>query len=393
MTVPANYLEEGSVKSVGIVLAHGNNAELQRGPFLTALSVHLAKQGYVVMRYLCRQKEQRRQRIFERSVDTATASPYARSIRKWVYIGHENGARIAAQIGYKIGAHRPRNGFIFLSYPLLEPAPPPPKQKAGADPPADSKAPLMKLIDAMKAPELYICGEMDYNCPGADLQALGPRIEEAGVDARAVILSDLDSHFKRPDEEEVGEDTIETLLKLIDMFLEAVEGDAVGKTDFPKFDEIVPSTRVPPRPAPPVVVVVEEAPPPVVVVEEAPPPPPQRESEKQPEQRAEDVTMAEAEVVPTAAAMIAPDLQQIDFFQQQQQQFMAAAAAGMAVDPVSQSFQQMQTYQLALVMQQQMAAAAAGAVGGGVLPLPLSLPLPYPFQQQPPFPPLPPPPQ
>ena len=36
------------------------------------------------------------------------------------------------------------SAFVLLSYPLLEPAPPPAKQKAGAIPPADSGARLQR---------------------------------------------------------------------------------------------------------------------------------------------------------------------------------------------------------------------------------------------------------
>lgn len=249
--MPTNYLEDGSIKSVGVVIAHGINAELQRGPLLSSLATHLAKQGYVVMRYFCKQKEQRRQRIFERSVDTVVASPYASGVKKWVFIGHENGARIVTSVGYK--THRPKHGFIFLSYPLMEPAPPPPKQKAGAEPPADSIGPLMKLIEIVKAPQLFICGEMDYNCPGADLKAIGPQLQAAGVDARAVIFENLDAHFRNPENEgEAALETFEKMFGLIDTFLRGIEADSVASLHLPEglpsFDSIIPSTRVPPRP-------------------------------------------------------------------------------------------------------------------------------------------------
>jgi len=231
------------------VIAHGVKAETQRGPLLSSLATHLAKQGYVVMRYFCKQKEQRRQRIFERSVDTVVASPYARGVKKWVFVGHENGARIATSVGYK--THRPIHGFIFLSYPLIEPAPPPPKQKAGAEPPADSIGPLLKLVETVKAPQLFICGEMDYNCPGANLKAIGPQLQAAGVETRAVIFENLDAHFRNP-EKATERETFEKMFGLIDTFLKGIEADPaaclVHLEGLPSFDLIIPSTRVPPRP-------------------------------------------------------------------------------------------------------------------------------------------------
>jgi hypothetical protein len=266
------------MRDVGIVIAHGADADAQRGPFLTQLAVHLAKRGHVVMRYFCRQKEQRRQRIFERSADTAAASPYARAVSKWVYVGHENGARIAALVGFK--SARPKHGFIFLSYPLLEPAPPPPKQKAGADPPADSRGPLHRLVETVKAPELFICGELDYNCPGGELKAEGPRIAAAGVDARAVILPNLDAQFKAPGAETMAPETTTWIISLIDGFIDSVAAGAAPVADLPPLEAIVPSNRVPPRPTAPALVgeydgegeEMEAAPAPAAAAASLPPP-------------------------------------------------------------------------------------------------------------------------
>lgn len=241
------------MKNVGLVLAHGNDAEDSKGRFFTELAIHFAKKGHVVMRYYCKQKEQRRQRIFERSVDTAAASPYARNVKKWIYVGHENGARIAALIGYK--SPKSKAGFVFLSYPLLEPAPPPPKQKAGAIPPADSIGPLVKLIETVKSPLLFINGELDYNCPGADLKALAPKFQEAGVDARAAIFPDLDAKFIAPNGNEASPEMITFIEQLIEKFIDCIDTAQVSNStlelkdfDVPRVSEIEASERVPPRP-------------------------------------------------------------------------------------------------------------------------------------------------
>jgi dienelactone hydrolase len=248
LTVPRNVFEPGVVQPVGLMIGHGNDAEDQRGQLLDTLAVHFAQRGHIVMRYYCRQKEMRRQRIYERTVDTAAFSPYAREVTKWVYCGHSNGARIATLVGYK--SPRSKAGFIFLSFPLLDPAPPPPKQKAGAAPPKDSLGPMYKLLDRCKAPQLYICGELDYDCPGADLKAQEVAISAAGVDARAVIISDVDGHFKAPDAEQISEEALSTIVSLVETFLDAVKNDTVAMMDIPRFSDIVPSDRVPPRPVP-----------------------------------------------------------------------------------------------------------------------------------------------
>lgn len=244
MSVPSNYLEDGSIQPVGLIFAHGTDADAQRGPLFNALTNHFARKGFLVMRYYCRQKEQRRQRIFERSADTAAHSPYAKNVKKWIFVGHENGARIAALIGYK-SPLRPKHAFIFLSYPLLEPAPPPPKQKAGAEPPPDSTGPLIKLFDAVQVPMLFISGENDYNCPGKDLKAFGDaHAAQAGVDARAVILSDVDAQFLQIDSKTgskrktVGNREIEMIVNLMEKFIDAVANDTLLELDIPRIHQL-----------------------------------------------------------------------------------------------------------------------------------------------------------
>ena len=246
MSVPSNYLEDGSIQTVGLIFAHGTNADDQRGPLFNALTNHFCKKGYLVMRYYCRQKEQRRQRIFERSADTAAHSPYAKHVKKWIFVGHENGARIAALIGYKAPL-RPKHAFIFLSYPILEPAPPPPKQKAGAEPPPDSTGPLIKLFEAIQVPIMFISGENDSNCPAKALKAFGDdHASQAGVDLRAVVLPGVDAQFMRTDCKTssrsfvgaVGTTEIEIIIDLMEKFVHAVANDAFTELDIPRIHQL-----------------------------------------------------------------------------------------------------------------------------------------------------------
>lgn len=46
--------------------------------------------GYVVVRYYCKQKEQRRQRIFEKALDACATSPFARHVSRWVLAGSDD---------------------------------------------------------------------------------------------------------------------------------------------------------------------------------------------------------------------------------------------------------------------------------------------------------------
>jgi len=45
LTIPPGYLKDSELKEVGIILAHGNDADEWRGKLLTELAVALAKQG------------------------------------------------------------------------------------------------------------------------------------------------------------------------------------------------------------------------------------------------------------------------------------------------------------------------------------------------------------
>ena len=45
LTIPPGYLKDSELKEVGVILAHGNDADEWRGKLLTELAVALAKQG------------------------------------------------------------------------------------------------------------------------------------------------------------------------------------------------------------------------------------------------------------------------------------------------------------------------------------------------------------
>ena len=236
LTVPADYLDSARMSPVGLVLAHGGDADDWRAPLLEQLAARFAAAGHVVMRYFCPLKEQRRHRILEKAFEVARTSPYAAAVSKWVFVGYDNGARIAAggaccppmrllpdrwnqgrqlataawtcchwqpcmcstpctkaaqecnkaagtvaqasnphhptcplfccaAVGGKVASRATVSGFAFLSYPLLDPAPPPPKQKAGAVPPADSGA--HHLIAACRSPDCVtpLAASCPCRCP------------------------------------------------------------------------------------------------------------------------------------------------------------------------------------------------------------------------------------
>ena len=46
--------------------------------------------GYVVIRFCCKQKESRRQRMYEKALDACATSPYGRSVRRWILAGQQS---------------------------------------------------------------------------------------------------------------------------------------------------------------------------------------------------------------------------------------------------------------------------------------------------------------
>ena len=186
LTLPDAYLDAAVMQPVGLVLAHARDADSWQSGLMAAVAAHFAARGHVVARYYCRAKEQRRLRIFERTLDAAATCPLARAVRRWVLLGFDNGARIAAAVAVK---PRPSlAGLILVSYPLLDPQPPPPKQKAGAAPPSDSMGPLLKLSERQpRLPMLFITGELDPLCPTGRLKQAAEAL--AGqLDMRAAVL-------------------------------------------------------------------------------------------------------------------------------------------------------------------------------------------------------------
>lgn len=52
-----------------------------------AFTIHIVFVGFLVVRCYCKQKEQRRQRMFEKALDAAATSPFARGITRWLLAG------------------------------------------------------------------------------------------------------------------------------------------------------------------------------------------------------------------------------------------------------------------------------------------------------------------
>ncbi|KAG1665405.1 hypothetical protein FOA52_015815 [Chlamydomonas sp. UWO 241] len=154
LTVPPAYLKDTDVKDVGVILAHGMDADGWRCRLLTRVAEELAAAGHVVIRFHCAQKEYRRQKIFEKTLDACATSPFARMCTRWVLGGVGNGARVAAAVGAR--CRGTIAGLLLIGYPLTDPMP---TTKGSTMP--DSLAPLAKL-------EAPLCFVMAAGTGGGD---------------------------------------------------------------------------------------------------------------------------------------------------------------------------------------------------------------------------------
>lgn len=221
MTLPPHYLQETAVKEVGVVLAHDLDATDWQGRLLTEVAVQLAKQGYIVMRYSCKQKEFRRLKVFEKALDACATSPFARNVERWVLAGIGNGARIAATVGGR--CRGTMAGFVFMSYPLMDPLP---AYKGPAAP--DSIAPLTRL----KAPMLFISSTNDPLCRIDDLKRLAPELES--YDVRLLHLQDVDASFKTLAGKGPMANTMKQICNAILEFVGAVHVERLDKCKLPR---------------------------------------------------------------------------------------------------------------------------------------------------------------
>ncbi|KAL0025699.1 hypothetical protein WJX77_005331 [Trebouxia sp. C0004] len=231
LTLPPSYLKPDKVKEVGIILGHGSNAADWNGKFLTELAAALACQGYLVVRCYCKQKEQRRQRMFEKALDAAATSPFARGVTRWLLAGLGNGARVAAVVGTK--CRGTISGFALLSYPLEEPEPMPPgkgRRNLEATPgPPDSAAPLLLL----QTPVLFVTGDADDMCSMPHLRRVCKEMQSS--DIRFVVMKAADATLKPPQARSHNAAIVRNVADTVLEFAEALNNNSLHDSSLPCF--------------------------------------------------------------------------------------------------------------------------------------------------------------
>lgn len=233
-TVPANWLQFDQVASVGVVLGHGSNAADWKGRLATDLAITLASQGYVVCRYQCKQKEQRRQKMFEKALDACATSPYGKPVSHWILAGCGNGARVAAVVGTRCRGSI--IGYLFLGYPLREPLPSAGKsRRAEGEPIEDSRGPLLPL----EVPMCFITGDSDETCSLESLAALRPQL--ASWDVRAAFVPECDHVFRVPGGRGTSAAAVRHACILAARWVQAVSEETLPQSGLPKLPDPSPA--------------------------------------------------------------------------------------------------------------------------------------------------------
>jgi len=174
---------------------------------MTQLATALAAAGYLTVRYYCPGKEQRRLRIFEKTLDAAATSPFARGVSRWVIGGIGSGGRVAANVGAKCRLNNIA-AYAFLGYPLMEP------HNVFKGPTApDSINHLTKI----NAPILFIQPDRDHLGSAEGVVNVLDRMPS--WDVRMVEMQGCDGAFRSPD---APHPLPETRTKLANTMLEFV---------------------------------------------------------------------------------------------------------------------------------------------------------------------------
>ncbi|KAI8476866.1 MAG: hypothetical protein J3K34DRAFT_399667 [Monoraphidium minutum] len=180
-------MAEGATRDVGVLLGHGGAGAFDwQGQLATDLATALAQAGYLVVRDVGPPlPEVTRQRAFEKVLDAAATSPFARLTPRWVLAGLGPGARVAAVVGAR--ARSSIAAEVLIGYPLAAPMP----TIKGSQMP-DSCMPLLRVAP----PALLVAGDGDAACPVAALRSAVKAM--ASGDVRLVVAQGVDGAFSAP---------------------------------------------------------------------------------------------------------------------------------------------------------------------------------------------------
>ncbi|KIY97202.1 hypothetical protein MNEG_10759 [Monoraphidium neglectum] len=180
---------------------------------------HARRAGFVVVRDAGpAAPEVRRQRVFEKALDAAATSPFARLAPRWVLAGLGAGARVAAVVGAR--ARSSVVAQVLVAYPLAAPMP----TIKGSQMP-DSCMPLLRV----SVPTLLVAGDADAACPVAALRTAVRAM--ASPDVRLVVAQGVDGSLSAPGAEPPGPVSAPLAAALAAAVLEFVAAAAAGRLD------------------------------------------------------------------------------------------------------------------------------------------------------------------
>ncbi|KAK9817825.1 hypothetical protein WJX72_002742 [[Myrmecia] bisecta] len=232
-TLPGQYTSKlDQIKDTGVILA-SHAAPDWKGKILTELAVVLASQGYVVLRFCCKQGQHAHQRLFERALEVCATSPYAQGVRRWLFAGHGRGAQVAALCSAQ--CHRPVVGLVLLSYPLVQ------EESMDLSPVTTGATPesAEDVLMGIQQPVLLVMGDADELCRPDAMQACAARMT-AAADVRLLVVQDSDHNFKTAQGRGPAIATVRQVAELIVEFVAAVENNTLQSSQLPRANQQQP---------------------------------------------------------------------------------------------------------------------------------------------------------
>eukprot|EP00210_Caulerpa_lentillifera_P001739 g1669.t1 len=177
-SMPNTFLKKS--KGVGIFLTLGDKAIPGNLKFVADFGTSFAKQGHIVVRQFSKNDDTKRQQEVQKTINACVASPYAKSVRKWVLVGVGTGCQIATSISHQF--EESLRALVYVASPLT--------LKAVTDPEVSLKVPHR----AKSVPILFLHPSLAEAC---NKEVILERLETDSSELiKYMNIPDVDQNFR-----------------------------------------------------------------------------------------------------------------------------------------------------------------------------------------------------